>query len=465
MQRRHYLSAIGVTVVCTLAGCSSAGSDDTQTQTEQTDTDPSTQDQIDQTKDGQSTQSDQRVPWTTPTERLVADDGDANDQFGNAVAVSADGSNAIIGTEKDQIQGNGRTGSAYAFSEAGESWTQQHKFTPQRTSEGPDDFGTSVAISADGTTAVVGAPHERITDNPEAEAAHVFSYNNNSWGRESILYPTDKTETDGEDYDFGISVAASDNGSVVLVGAFRDGSGSAYVFTRSDGTWTQETKLTPADGDDGDAFGVDVALSGDGTTALIGAPWDEDPNGSLDSNRTGAGSAYIFSASDRSWSQESKLAAEDGAPNDNFGTSVALSGDGTVGLIGAPATNNKGAAYLFSSSSGSWTQQSRLTADEKIDNDNFGISVDLSDDGTTALVGGSGILVSDSQTGSAYLFSNQNGSWVQETLLGPRPQAWQIPEFGQSVALSDDGTTACVSAHRANVSEKSESGEVLIYQF
>ena len=138
---------------------------------------------------------------------------------------------------------------------------------------------------------------------------------------------------------FGISVAVS--GDTAVIGAYGDDglSGSAYVFVRADGTWSQQAKLTAADVAIGNYFGYSVSVSGD--TAVIGAYADDDKG-------SGSGSAYVFvRAAGGTWSQQAKLTADDGANFDRFGGSVAVSGD--MAVIGAFIDDDKGSAYMFGS--------------------------------------------------------------------------------------------------------------------
>lgn len=158
--------------------------------------------------------------------------------------------------------------------------------------------------------------------------------------------------TDGDSQDFfGRSVGVSEGGSTAVIGAPFDENpngrtaGSAYVFSRSSGEWSQEAKLTPEDGDEDDRFGRTVTMSGDGRTAVIGAPRDENSNGA------GAGSAYVFRRSGEGWTQEAKLAAADGDSQDFFGV-VGVSRDGSTAVIGAPREEDPngagaGSAYIF----------------------------------------------------------------------------------------------------------------------
>ena len=118
------------------------------------------------------------------------------------------------------------------------------------------------------------------------------------------------------------------------------------MFSRTDGAWSEAAKLSPSDGDDHDGFGDSVAMAEDGSTALLGARGDEDPSGDR------SGSAYVFSRADGAWSEEAKLAASDGDSGDWFGASVAVSEDGSTTLIGAgddedPNGDRSGSAYVF----------------------------------------------------------------------------------------------------------------------
>ena len=155
---------------------------------------------------------------------------------------------------------------------------------------------------------------------------------------------------------FGVSVALS--GDTALVGSYADdvganvNQGSVYVFTRTGGVWTQQARLTVGDGAADDLFGFSVALSGD--TALVGA-YRHDVGANADQ-----GAAYVFTRVGAVWTQQQQLTATDGAAGDFFGDSVALSGN--TALVGADAhdigTNvNQGAAYVFSRTGGIWTAQ------------------------------------------------------------------------------------------------------------
>jgi hypothetical protein len=269
--------------------------------------------------------------------QLLAFDGAANDYFGYSVALS--GETALVGAVGDTVGGNARQGSAYVFVRSGGSWIQQAHLM---ASDGAayDNFGHSVALS--GETALVGAPDDTIGGNVEQGSVYVFVRSGGSWSQQAQLFAFDGA---AGDY-FGSSVALS--GETALVGAQNDtvGSntyqGSAYVFVRSGGSWSQQAQLFAFDGAAGDYFGYSVALSGE--TALVGARADTVGSNTLQ------GSAYVFARSGTGWSQQAKLLAGDGAAGDYFGYSVALSG--WTALVGAHfdtvgSNARQGSAYVF----------------------------------------------------------------------------------------------------------------------
>ena len=319
--------------------------------------------------------------------KLTADDGAANDFFGFSVSVSDD--TALVAAYFDDDAGTS-SGSAYVFTRSGSTWTQEAKLTADDAAAG-DGFGWAVAISDD--TALVGAALDDDAGSGSG-SAYVFTRSGSSWTQEAKLTADDGAAGDS----FGSVVAISED--TALVGAYQDGSGSgsAYVFTRSGSTWTLQAKLTADDASDSDndKFGFSVSISDD--TALVGAYQDDDAG-------TNSGSAYVFTRSGSTWTQEAKLTADDGAASDNFGISVSISGD--TALVAAylddDAGSSSGSAYIFTRSSGDWTQQAKLTADDGAASDRFGRSVSVSDD--TALVAAYFDDDAGSNSASAYVYT------------------------------------------------------------
>ncbi|CAK8722031.1 MAG: FG-GAP repeat-containing protein [Candidatus Electronema aureum] len=338
-------------------------------------------------------------------QKLLASDGAGFNRFGISVAVSGD--TAVIGINRSI--NDDKVGSAYVFVRAADgSWSQQAKLT---AADGVfrDQFGSSVAVSGD--TAVIGAAN--------SGSVYVFvRASDGSWSQQAKLTAA--------------STSVAVDGDTAVIGA-----AAAYVFVRAaDGTWSQQAKLTAADGD---RFGSSsVAMSGD--TAVIGASGDDDKG-------ENSGSAYVFiRAADGSWSQQAKLIAADGGDNDYFGNSVAVSGDTAV--IGAYGDDDKGSssgsAYVFvRAADGTWQQHNKLTAADGAADDNFGWSVALS--GDTAVIGARFDDDKGDWSGSAYVFVRwaANCTWSQQAKLTAADGA-ASDHFGWSVALS--GETAVIGA-------------------
>ncbi|HRI02620.1 MAG TPA: carboxypeptidase regulatory-like domain-containing protein [Pyrinomonadaceae bacterium] len=376
----------------------------------------------------------------------VASDGTTSDFFAASVAISGD--TAVVGAPGDDIGTNTDQGSAYVFVRSGTTWSQQATLT---ASDGAanDDFGYSVAISGD--TVIIGAPWADIDTNTEQGSAYVFVRSGTSWTQQAKLTASDGAALDG----LGYSVAIS--GDTAVVGASGDdigpntAQGSAYVFVRSGTTWSQQAILTASDGAAYNQLGRSVAFSGD--TVIIGAPFaDIGVNGRQ-------GSAYVFVRSGTSWTQQAKLTASDGAIDDYFGLSVAISGDTAV--VGAPAANtDRGSAYVYVRSGTNWIQQAKLTALDGAAGDYFGYSVAIS--GDTAVVGvPDDDIGSNIDQGSAYVFVRSGTTWSQlATLTASDGAAFDL--FGQRVAVSGD--TVVVGAFRDDVGTNTDQGSAYFFR-
>ena len=269
---------------------------------------------------------------------------------------------------------------------------------------------------------------------------------------DSWLQQAKLTASDGRvgDY-FGISVAIS--GDTMVVGAFGDDSdrGLAYVFEKPSGGWANATeiaKLSASGGASSDEFGWSVAISGD--TIVVGA-WSDD---SL------KGSAYVFEKPSGGWvnaTETAKLSASDGVGGDNFGSSVTISGDTVV--VGAYRDDgDKGSAYVFEKPGGGWvnaTETAKLSASDGAAYDSFGWSVAIG--GDTVVVGAYG---DNSDKGSAYVFEKPGGGWVNATetakLSASDGTNWDY--FGRSVAISGD--TVVGGAH----GDDSRKGSAYVFE-
>ncbi len=349
--------------------------------------------------------------------KLLAADGAVGDWFGTSVSVSGD--TVIVGAWLDNDRGTD-SGSAYVFETVGGVWTQTAKLT---AADGAviDYFGSAVCVSGD--TAVVGAYGDDDYGS-RSGSAYVFEKVGGVWIQTAKLTAEDAWQGDF----FGRAVAIS--GGTVIVGAdeqddLGDASGSAYVFERIGGAWTQTAKLSAHDGAAFDHFGDSVSMHGD--LAVVGAYGDDD-HGSK------SGSVYVFGRVGGIWVQSAKLTASDGAADDRFGHAVSVSVD--TAIIGAnwvdqtgPAT---GSAYAFEKVDGAWTQTAKLT-------DWCGHAVSMS--GDTAVVGAFSDYDYGDDSGSAYVFKKVGGVWIQITKLTAADGAAD-DRFGYSVSVGADTVIA-----------------------
>ncbi len=304
---------------------------------------------------------------------------------------------------------------------------QKSKLNAAKVAPG-DNFGFSLSISANGRAAVVGA-YEK---NGQHGAAYVFTRGGTAWQERLELMPPAGNEQDA----FGWSVALSGNGGTAIIGAIgKDAkAGAAYVFTRTGASWKLHQELMASDRAAGDNFAFSLALSADGDTAIIGAP-------AADSFH---GRAYVFERIGPGWVQKQELRNPDASSYDEFASAVAISADGNTALIGAYEKNGQiGSAYVFARSGTAWKMQQELTPPVSDEPEAFGWSVALNANGNTAIIGAIG---KNAGAGAAYIFKRYGTVWKWQrefTVSGKEI-------FGTSVALSGDGDTALVGANGKN---------------
>jgi hypothetical protein len=372
--------------------------------------------------------------------KLVGSGANGIAEQGSSVAVSSDGNTAIVGGPFD----NGGIGAAWIFTRSGGVWTQQDSKLVGSGAVGSAYEGTSVALSADGNTAIIGAN----SDNNYVGAAWVFTRSGGVWTQQgSKLVGTGAAGAP----DMGSGVALSSDGNTAIIGGYYDngGIGASWIFTRSNGVWAQQGGKLVGTGAVGTSFqGISVALSADGNTAFIG--------GEGDNNHAGAG--WIFTQSGGLWSQQGSKLVGAGAIGSAFqGDSVALSADGNTAIIGGHDDNsNLGAVWVFTRSGGLWSQQgSKLvgTGAVGLGGGNFsaqGSSVALSADGNTAIIGGD---ADNDLLGAVWVFTRLGGAWSQQgsKLVGTGAVPGSRGTYeGASLALSADGSTAIIGGSQDN---------------
>ena len=391
--------------------------------------------------------------------RLAGTDGNGNAGQGRSVALSADGNTAIAGGPFDAAGvGCGPNfspvpcpplyaGAAWVYTRSGGVWTQQGgKLVP---GNGGGDAGYSVALSADGNTAIVGGPNANpLWFDPHIPpvgftgAAWVFTRSEGVWTQQggALLASDAVMASFGNGAHEGQSVALSADGNTAIVGGPNDNNlaGAAWVFTRSGSVWTQQGGKLAGTGAVGNATqGSSVALSTDGNTAIVGGPAD---NG-------GAGAAWVYTRSGAVWTQQGGKLAGAGAVGDAAqGASVALSGDGNTALVGGWRDNvGAGAVWVYTRSGGVWTQQgSKLVGTGAVGTAEQGNSVALSADGNTAIVGGPD---DNNLAGATWVFTRSAGVWTQQAGKLAGTGAVGNPQQGYSVALSADGNTALAGGY------------------
>ena len=346
---------------------------------------------------------------------------------GTGVALSADGNTALVGGYKDAQN----LGAAWVYTRSGGVWRQQGAKLTGAGAFGTMYQGIRVALSADGNTAMLGADG----DNLGLGAAWVFTRSSGAWTQQGgKLVGSGAEGAAGQ----GFSVALSADGNTALIGGYTDNNfiGAVWVFTRSGGVWTQQSKLVGA-GVVGTYAeqGFSAALSADGNTALIG--------GRLDGDSSGAAWVFTRDASGRWTQQGAKLVGSGASGKAQQGWSVALSGDGSTALVhGAADSNWMGATWVFTRSGGAWTQQgSKLVGTGVTDQPqqvDQGHAVALSSDGNIAAFGRAN---DDGGIGGVWVFTRTGGAWTQlgSKLVGSGARGDSLQ--GYTVALSGDGNT------------------------
>jgi hypothetical protein len=391
--------------------------------------------------------------------KILASDRQTSEQFGRSMELSSDGSTLLVGAASETTSPNTFNGAAYVFTRSGGVWTQQQKLVASDPASS-DNLGESVSISSDGNTAIIGAYREDTSTFTDNGAAYVFTRSGGVWTQQQKLVASDAASSE----EFGNSVSISSDGNTAIIGtspASSNLNGAAYVFTRSGGVWTQQQKLVASDGLAADLFGSSVALSPNGNMALVGAIGeDTSPNSSQ-------GAAYVFTRSGGVWTQQQKLLASDAATNELFGFRISISSDGNTALITSyretTSSIEAGAVYVFTLSGGVWTQQQKLIASDREFGDFFGSSIAISSNGNIALIGASGEGTPPNRdNGAAYVFTRSGGVWTQQQKI-VAPDAESSDTFGYSVGLSPDGNMALVGAIGEDTPPNTSNGAVYEY--
>ena len=399
----------------------------------------------------------------------------------------------------------------YVFRLGDNGWYQDAyiKASNAENSGWADEFGTSVALSAEGDTLVVGAPGENSgatgingdqSDNSVrgAGAVYVFRSVDGDWIQQAYIKASNTGATPrvspGGDF-FGYRVSLSADGDTLAVAALWESgaatgingdesddsalsAGAAYVFRFSGSDWFQQAYLKASNTDQNDFFGASLAISADGETIVVGAVGESssatDVDGDqTDNSRQSAGAAYVFEFDGAAWSQSAYIKASNADEDDWFGSSLALSADARVLAVGATGEDSAlgginmsqsndsaegaGAVYLFRNESTGWVQEAYIKASNADAADFFGSSVALSDNGDSLTIGATGegsnsrgvggdaTDNSNVGAGAAYLFHSNPSGWIQHAYI-KASNPDRSDRFGYAVDMNSDGETLVVAA-------------------
>ena len=387
---------------------------------------------------------------------VKASNAGSGDYFGSSVALSADGNTMAVAANWEASNATGvngnqadnsipQAGAVYIFTRNGGTWRQQAYLKASNTGEAGeagdgDQFGFSLALSDDGNTVAAGAIAEdsnatgvngNQADNSanSAGAVYVFARAGTTWSQQAYIKSSTPAEYANGDL-FGFSVALSANGSTLAIGAYdeggssrtingaidnmRGGSGAVYVFTRAGAAWSRQAYLKVATAEQGDSWGVSLAISDDGNTLVTGSV-DEDctatgvnPPGCDGDVKTdvSTGAVAVFTRAGTTWSQQAFLKSSNTDTEDWFGIRTAISGDGNTLLVTASNEDSAaqginsnqadntaieaGSAYLFTRNGTTWTQQAYVKSSNNQEYDEFGNSAAVSRDGRTMVIGARG---------------------------------------------------------------------------
>lgn len=395
---------------------------------------------------------------------LVAATGSALDGAGRSVSMTSDGSRVVVGAPGDDtvtMTGTATNGgSIQVWARSGATWASE-LFLGGTQAQGA--LGTAVAISGDGSRLLIAA-YLADLPGPIANAGTAFAYTRTgtSWAYDGTLSHPSPSADDW----FGHAVALSEDGSRAILGASQDattggvGSGSAIVFLRTAGSWTAEATLVAAGAQPNDGAGSAVALSADGALAVVGARVDDD------GPTRDTGCAIVYARAGTTWTEQTVLRHATPATGDAFGDSVAVSGDGTRIAVGAynddAPTRDLGSVTVFVNVAGSWVREATLTASDAEIDDRLGQSVALSADGSRLVVGVGEDDTPAVDAGSARVFVRDGSAWADEATL-IAPDAASSDFAGRSVAMSSTGDRVVLAISADDTARGVDSGSARVF--
>ncbi|VTR97992.1 FG-GAP-like repeat-containing protein [Tuwongella immobilis] len=377
-------------------------------------------------------------------------------RLGNAVAIAADGNLLIVGA----FSSDGASGNVRIYQRGFSGWELRQTLTAPENAA-TSGFGTSLGLSADGSILAIGAPGS--DRGGIVNAGQVFLFRRGGDGQ--FQFAQTLTAADGQADDaFGFNLALSADGSTLVVGTFSADpggvadAGRVIVYRQSGTSFGQIANLTAATPQAGARFGNSVAVSADGAVIAVGA------FRATVSGNANAGRVDLFTRNGDTVTPLTSVNSSMVAAGDQFGNAVSLSGDGTRLAVGADqaGANDRGQVELFQRSGNTFAFVQMLTAPDAADSDRFGTSVSLSTDGSTLLIGASGADVgSFNGAGKAYSAERTGNGFGALTLL-IASNASSGAGYGVAVTAGSDGRSLVIGAREATVNGVANAGSVSV---
>lgn len=383
---------------------------------------------------------------------FYAGDRGYSNHFGAVVTMSGDGLRVAI-TDVTNY-------SVYIFRKSGSSWVQETKFADP-TGSGYSGHGSSMAFNHDGSYLIVGAPYYDQAGLTKTGMVYAYKRSNYSWTPDGKL-DAFRGEYTGFEY-YGTSVDINDNATVAVVGVpgyKKDDvvSGGIYIFHNKAGVWVEYYRGVGSDRQVNDQFGYAVSVSGDGAIIAVGA------SGATRFGTNACGQVYVIKYNLESYDQEAIIPAGDRISNGFFGRTLQLNGDGKKLIIGSYS----GSAYVYARNNGAWSLETKMTKGGQ-----FGRVVSIDNAGTRAIIGDPDYTVENVyySIGAMYIYSKTSTGWSSGTQVLPSNKRSGL-QFGCSVDISADGSTAVVGAFEASLGgvgmvggagPGSTSGQVFIF--
>ncbi len=364
---------------------------------------------------------------------IKASNTDDWDAFGYSMDLSSDGSFLAVGApgedsvttsingDEDNNSG-GRVGAAYIFTRSSGVWSQQAYI---KASVAPPtghqlSFGIEVALDASGSTLAVGSEWGVSGDNASG-LVNIYIRNDIDWSEQQVLSASNADHSDG----FGLALAISDDGATLAVGApnedssargingdqtdnSMDHAGAVYIFSRINNIWSQQAYIKASNTDEGDYFGKELSLSGNGAMLAVGVPREDSSSdfSQFSNGLSWSGATYVYQLENDIWSQFDFIKASNAEQSDQFGGATSFNFDGSLLVVSATVEDGRssglggdsqsggelhsGAVYMFKKEGNNYNQINYIKAKYTRDLISFGSAVDLSADGETLAVGAAG---------------------------------------------------------------------------